>query len=55
MRELEAMDAIGLATYRKRTRALDLLVHKKRKFLDRATGTATIEKLVSTQGIKIYG
>jgi predicted nucleotidyltransferase len=55
MRELEAMDAIGLATYKKRNRAIDLLVHKKRKFLDRSTGTATVEKLVSTKGIKIYG
>jgi predicted nucleotidyltransferase len=55
MRELEAMDAIGLATYKKRSRAIDLLVHKKRKFLDRSTGTTTIEKIVSTKGIKIYG
>jgi predicted nucleotidyltransferase len=55
MRELEAMDAIGLATYKKRNRAIDLLVHKKRKFLDRSAGTATVERLVSTKGIKIYG
>jgi predicted nucleotidyltransferase len=55
MRELEAMDAIGLATCKNRNRAIDLLVHKKRKFLDRSTGTTTIEKLVLTEGIKIYG
>jgi predicted nucleotidyltransferase len=55
IRELEAMDAIGLATYKKRDRAIDLLVHKKRIFLERSTGTATIEKVVSTEGIKIYG
>jgi predicted nucleotidyltransferase len=55
IRELEAMDAIGLATYKKRNRALDILVHKRGKFLDRSTGMTTIEKIVSTEGIKIYG
>jgi predicted nucleotidyltransferase len=55
MREVEAMDAIGLATYKKRNRALDLLVHKKDIFLDRSTGMSTIEKVVLTEGIKIYG
>jgi predicted nucleotidyltransferase len=55
MRELDAMDAIGLATYKRRSRAIDLLVHKKGKFLDRSTGMATIERVVSTAGIKIYG
>jgi hypothetical protein len=49
------MDAIGLATYKKRNRAIDLLVHKKENFLDRSTGMATIERVVSTEGIKIYG
>ncbi|GMO17133.1 MAG: hypothetical protein Ta2A_26240 [Treponemataceae bacterium] len=55
MREPEAMDAIGLATYGKRNRAMDILVHKKDKFLDRSTGRTTIERVVSTEGIKIYG
>jgi hypothetical protein len=55
MRELEAMDAIGLAVYKKQNRAIDLLVHKKRKFIDRSTGMTTIEKIVSTKGVKIYG
>ena len=55
MREVEAMDAIGLATYKKRNRAVDFLVHKKDRFLDRSTGMSTIEKVVSTEGIKIYG
>jgi predicted nucleotidyltransferase len=55
MRELEAMDAIGLATYKDRNRPIDLLVHKKKKFLDRSTGMTTVEKVVSTEGIKIYG
>ncbi|MDR1949123.1 MAG: nucleotidyltransferase domain-containing protein [Spirochaetaceae bacterium] len=55
MRELEAMDAIGLATYKKRNRALDLLVHKKEIFLDRSKRITAIEKIVTTEGIKIYG
>ncbi|GHV70304.1 hypothetical protein AGMMS49928_17580 [Spirochaetia bacterium] len=55
MRELEAMDAIGLAIYGNQNRAIDLLVHKKDKFLDRATGVTTIEKVVTTKGMKIYG
>jgi predicted nucleotidyltransferase len=55
MREMEAMDAIGLATYKKRSHAVDLVVHKKAKFLHRCAGTTTIERLVATEGIKIYG
>jgi predicted nucleotidyltransferase len=55
MREVEAMDAIGLATYRKRTRAMDILVHKKNQFLDRADSISMIEKTVFKEGIKIYG
>lgn len=55
MRDLEAYDVIRLATYRKQTKPIDLLVHKKDTFLDRSTGIATIEKIVANQGIKIYG
>ncbi|GHU56741.1 hypothetical protein FACS189442_5490 [Spirochaetia bacterium] len=55
MRDLEAMDAIGLAIYKKQNRAIDLLVHKKDKFLDRSTGKTTIERIVLTEGMKIYG
>ena len=55
MREVEAMDAIGLATYKKRNRAVDFLVHKKDRFLERSPGMSTIEKVVLTEGIKIYG
>ena len=55
MRDMEAMDAVGLAIYKKQNRAIDLLVHKKAKFLDRSTGMTTIEKVVSTKGVKIYG
>ncbi|GHV76657.1 hypothetical protein AGMMS49942_14780 [Spirochaetia bacterium] len=55
MRDLEAMDAIGLAIYKKQNRAIDLLVHKKDKFLDRSTGKTTIERVVLTEGMKIYG
>ncbi|GHV75024.1 hypothetical protein AGMMS49940_23260 [Spirochaetia bacterium] len=55
MRDLEAMDAIGLAIYKQQNRAIDLLVHKKDKFLDRSTGKTTIERVVLTEGMKIYG
>jgi hypothetical protein len=54
MRDVEAMDAINYATY-KRVKPMDLLVHKRSKFLDRATGFATIEKEVTKEGIKLYG
>jgi hypothetical protein len=55
MRELKIMDLIGLVTYKKQDRTIDLLVHKKSKFLDHATGITTIERVVSIKGIKIYG
>ncbi|MFP3042690.1 nucleotidyltransferase domain-containing protein [Treponema primitia] len=55
IREMEAMDAVGLAIYEKQNHAIDLLVRKKSKFLDRSTGITTIERVVSTEGIKIYG
>ena len=54
MRDVEAMDAINYATY-KRVKPMDVLVHKKSKFVDRATGFATIEKTVVKEGIKLYG
>jgi hypothetical protein len=55
MRELEAYDVIRLATYTKQTKPIDLLVHKKNKFFDRAAGIATIEREVASKGIKLYG
>ena len=55
MPDFEAMDAIGLATFEIRRRAIDLLVHTKKTFLDRATGFATIEKEIAKEGIKLYG
>jgi predicted nucleotidyltransferase len=55
MRELEAYDSIRLATYTKQTKPIDLLVHKKDKFLDRSTGIATIERIIASQGVKLYG
>ncbi|AEF81233.1 nucleotidyltransferase domain-containing protein [Leadbettera azotonutricia] len=55
IREMEAIEAVGLAIYKKQNHAIDLLVHKKSKFLDRSTGITTIERIVSTKGIKIYG
>ena len=54
MRDIDATDAINYATY-KRVKPMDLLVHKKSKFLDRSTGLATIEKTVVQEGIKLYG
>ncbi len=55
MRELEAYDIIRLATYTKQTKPIDLMVYKKDTFLDRSTGIATIEKVVASQGVKLYG
>ncbi len=55
MRELEAYDIIRLAAYTKQTMPMDLMVHKKDTFLDRSTGIATIEKVIASQGVKLYG
>jgi predicted nucleotidyltransferase len=55
MREVEAMDAIGLAIYKKEPRPVDLLVDKKSKFLYYADSISMIEKTVLNEGIKIYG
>ena len=55
MRDIDATTEIGIATFKIRKRAMDLLVHKKSKFLDRSTGLATIEKTVVQEGIKLYG
>jgi len=54
MRELEAMDAIGLAIFDKRTKPVDVLALKLSKFLYRKENP-TLERKVATEGIKIYG
>jgi predicted nucleotidyltransferase len=55
IRDLDAMAAIGYASYRKCSKPLDVLAHSKSTFLDRAAGFTTIEKEVVRGGIKIYG
>ncbi|GMO61129.1 MAG: hypothetical protein Ta2G_20920 [Termitinemataceae bacterium] len=54
IRELDAMDAIAIAMYRKKNKAVDLLVLKLNRFLDRKTGP-TLERTVAREGIKLYG
>jgi predicted nucleotidyltransferase len=54
MRELDAMDAIGLAIDDVKTKATDLLALKLNRFLDRKTG-ATLERKVAREGVKLYG
>jgi len=54
MRELEAIDAIGLAIFDKRTKPVDVLALKSSKFLYRKENP-TLERKVATEGIKIYG
>jgi predicted nucleotidyltransferase len=53
-RELEVMDMIGLALYKKKSHPLDLLVLKKARFDDRQ-GAVTLEHEVFNKGIKLYG
>jgi predicted nucleotidyltransferase len=55
MRAVDAMDAIGMAMYKKKSHAVDLLVLKKNRFLDRKDGFLTIERTVANEGVKIYG
>jgi predicted nucleotidyltransferase len=54
MREVEAMDAIYTASYKKKTMPLDLLILKKNRFLDRKNAP-TLERKILREGIKIYG
>jgi predicted nucleotidyltransferase len=55
MRDLDAMAAIGYASYKKCSKPLDILAHTKSKFLDLADSISMIEKTVLKEGIKIYG
>ena len=54
MREVEAMDAIGLAILDKRTKPVDVLALKANRFLYRKTNP-TLERKVATEGVRIYG
>jgi len=55
MRDVEAMDAIRIAMYKKKTLPVDLLASKQNRFHHRATGFSTIENTVARQGVKLYG
>ncbi|MDR0598606.1 MAG: nucleotidyltransferase domain-containing protein [Treponema sp.] len=55
MRELDAIVAARAAMYPAQKTPIDLLGEKKRQFLYRSTGFATVEKDVSKKGIKLYG
>ncbi|GHU07604.1 hypothetical protein FACS1894151_02170 [Spirochaetia bacterium] len=55
MREIEALAAAHKAMYSLQNRPIDILGHKKQKFIYRSTGFATIEKDVSQKGVKLYG
>jgi predicted nucleotidyltransferase len=55
MREYEALAAARKLMFGILNKSIDLLGHKKEKFLYRSTGFATIEKDVVQKGIKLYG
>jgi predicted nucleotidyltransferase len=54
LRELDAMDIIGLALYKKKSIPTDILVLKSNRFNYRQ-GSVTLEYEVKNKGIKIYG
>jgi predicted nucleotidyltransferase len=54
IRELEIMDMIGIALYKKKSIAVDIMVLKKSRFLYRASAP-TLEREIFNKGIKIYG
>jgi predicted nucleotidyltransferase len=55
MREIDALVSARAAMAAVQQTPLDLLGHKKGKFLVRAAGFATIEKDIVQKGIKLYG
>ena len=55
MRDVEAMDAIRIAMYKRKTHPVDLLASKQKRFHYRAAGFSTIENTVAHQGVKLYG
>jgi predicted nucleotidyltransferase len=54
MREVEAIDAISLALYEKKTKPVDILVHKLSNYLERQP-LPTLERKITREGIRIYG
>jgi predicted nucleotidyltransferase len=54
MRELDAMDAIGLALYKVQTRPIDVMALKSNRFLYRKSGP-TLERKIAREGVKLYG
>jgi predicted nucleotidyltransferase len=54
IRELEIMDMIGVALYKKKSIAMDILVLKKSRFLHRVANS-TLEREIVNKGVKIYG
>jgi predicted nucleotidyltransferase len=54
MRELDAMAAIDIAIGLTRTKPIDLLALKQKRFLDRKDA-ATLERKIVREGIKLYG
>jgi predicted nucleotidyltransferase len=54
IRELEILDMIGIALYKKKSIAIDILVLKKSRFLHRVSNS-TLEREIVNKGIKIYG
>jgi len=53
-RELDYMDDVNEARYKRIHRAVDILALKKSRFDDRVTD-ATMERKIAREGIKIYG
>jgi predicted nucleotidyltransferase len=54
MRELDAMNAIGLAIYKTQTKPIDVMALKLNRFLYRKSGP-TMERKIAREGIKLYG
>jgi predicted nucleotidyltransferase len=54
IRDMDAIDAIGLAYYPFQTMPADILAFKRHTFEYRKDGFATIERTVSDRGIKLY-
>ena len=55
IRESEALATARTVMFGVLNKSIDLLGHKKEKFIYRSTGFATIEKEVCKKGVKLYG
>ena len=53
-RELDYMDDVNEARYKKVSMPVDILALKKNRFDDRITD-ATMERMIARDGVKIYG